>query len=75
MRHSDEENIEFVLSLGVNEVADWISNLNDNELVYALSIIECANWKLLDEAVENYSDCKTANKVLKKIWNKNDIKK
>ena len=71
----DENNIDFVLSIGVNQISDWISNMDEDEILYALSIIECANWKLLDEAVENYSDCKTANKVLKKIWNKNDIKK
>jgi replicative superfamily II helicase len=75
MTQNDENNIEFVLSIGANQISDWISKMDDNEILYALSIIECANWKLLDEAVENLSDCKAANKILKTIWKKYDATK
>jgi hypothetical protein len=69
MTEKDEMNIEYVLSIGVNEIGDWILSMkNEQEMYYALSIIECAHLKLLDEAVEFESDCKKAREVLSKFW-------
>jgi len=70
MTDRDEENVEYVLSLGVGEVSDWISGMNEGELLYALTIIECAHWKLLDEAYVYKEDCVQARKVLDKIFHK-----
>lgn len=71
MNERDENNIEYVLSLGASEVADWIADMDEGELLYALSIIECAQWKLLDEAVEYEQDCKQAKKVINQIFGVN----
>jgi hypothetical protein len=69
MTDREEMNIEYVLSIGVNEIGDWILSMEDEqEMHYALSIIECAHLKLLDEAVEFESDCKKASELLSKIW-------
>ena len=70
MTERDEENIEYVLTLGASEVSDWISGMDDAEMLYALSIIECAHWKLLDEAYMYQEDCVQAKKVLDKISEK-----
>lgn len=68
MTQQDENNIEYVLSLDPSQVSVWISSMTEDEFQYALSIIECAHWKLLDEAVEYESDCSKAKKVLEKIF-------
>jgi len=70
MTGRDEENIEYVLSLGSGEVADWIADMDEDELCYALTIIECAHWKLLDESIVYQQDCNRAKKVLEKIFYK-----
>jgi hypothetical protein len=67
MTERDEINIEYVLSMEVNDVADWMKDMDHEEVLYALSIIECAHWKLLDESVQNYDDCKYARKVLQNV--------
>ena len=44
MTERDEMNIEYVLSIGVNEIGDWILSMEDEQdMLYALSIIECAH--------------------------------
>lgn len=69
MRESDLNNILFVLSLQPKDVSAWLHSFSDeNELKYALSIIECANWFLLDEAIQRAEDCKLANKILGEIF-------
>jgi hypothetical protein len=67
MTERDEINIDYVLAMSVNDVADWMKDMNHQDVVYALSIIECAHWKLLDESVQEYDDCKYARKILHKI--------
>jgi hypothetical protein len=69
MTERDEMNIEYVLSIGVNEIGDWILSMEDEQdMLYALSIIECAHLKLLDEYVEFESDCEKAGELLNNIW-------
>ena len=69
MTERDEMNIEYVLSIGVNEIGDWILSMEDEQdMLYALSIIECAHLKLLDEYVEFASDCEKAGELLNNIW-------
>ena len=70
MTERDENNIEYVLSLGSGDISEWISDMDESEILYALSIIECAHWKLLDEAIEYESDCIRAKKTLEKIFHK-----
>lgn len=72
MNESDLENIEYVLSMHPAEVSDWVVNMrSETEMLYALSIIGCAHWQLIDEAVVDAEDCVLAKKVLLEISNKN----
>jgi hypothetical protein len=69
MNESDLNNIHYVLSLHPNDISSWVLSMSDeNEIMYALSIIECAHWYLLDESVQELQDCKMANKVLGEIF-------
>lgn len=68
MSESDESNIDFVLSLNPADIRKWMSSMDENEILYALSIIECAHWKLLDEYVECEEDCYEAKKLLSELF-------
>jgi hypothetical protein len=69
MNEYDLNNMHYVLGLHPNEVSSWVLSLDDeNEIMYALSIIECAHCYLLDEVVQEEQDCKMANKVLGEIF-------
>lgn len=72
MNQSDLNNIFFVLSLDQKDIGNWLLTLTDeNELRYAMSIIECAHWYLLDEAVQKMEDCKQARKLLSEKFHAN----
>ena len=68
MNEHDENNIYYVLSLNPGDVANWIAGMSQGEITYALSIVECAQWKLLDEYVQFEQDCKQARKELDRIF-------
>lgn len=71
MSERDEENIDFVLSLDSKRVRDWITSMTTKEeLNYALSIIECARCRLIDDVIEDEDDCTDAKQILNTIWKK-----
>lgn len=72
MSERDEMNIDFVLSLNANKVREWISSMDKDDLQYALSIIECARYRLVDDIIQDEDDCTEACNILNKIWNNDD---
>lgn len=72
MNDRDEANIDFVLSLNADKVRQWISSMDKDDLQYALSIIECARYRLVDDVIEDEEDCIDAIQILNNIWKKND---
>ena len=70
MNDWDKNNLQFILSLNEDEFSDWYECLDDDDVAYAMELLQKARTEVNIQLVElndEPSDLDLANKVLAKF--------
>lgn len=70
MNDWDKNNLQFILSLNEDEFSDWYECLDDDDVAYAMELLQTARTEVNMQLVElndEPSDLDLANKVLAKF--------
>ena len=68
MDEHDRKNLEFLLNAGPDVLADWYSQMSEDDHQYAMESLEVAQYELIDMFVQTRADCADANILLKNIF-------
>lgn len=68
MDEHDRKNLEFLLNAEPDVLADWYSQMSEDDHQYAMELLEVARYELIDMVVQTRADCADANRLLKNIF-------
>jgi hypothetical protein len=69
MDQHDRDNLNFLLSASSEVLLDWYNHVDDDDVVYALELLNFYKLELIDQAAE-LSELREANEVLSYIMEK-----
>lgn len=69
MSEHDRKNLEFLLTADDDVLTDWFNKMEDDDVKYAVELLELAKLDLVDQATE-LSDLSDADKYLTQLMRK-----
>lgn len=73
MNQHDTNNLNFLLSIGLQQIQEWSSQMPLDDIVYAIELLqhECSRLKLeIVEMSDDVQDTKLAQQVIASVRNK-----
>lgn len=70
MNEYDLNNLNFILSLNVRGLHEWWDSISQDDKEYALELLRCYKFELIDRAVDLNGDFTLADQVIDSIKSK-----
>lgn len=71
MEPRDQENLKFLMSLRTEEEwGEWAASVDEDDRLYAVSLLQLGRMEIIDKVVEKYSDLAEAQMLIEYVKNK-----